>query len=98
MVDPDDFLAYGYRCGMKNNVEGWCNPAFDAALEDALAGDGPAARASRYDEPGRIILDELPRIPLAFPDLLAAATNRLRGFRIRPNGSLLGLREAWLAD
>jgi peptide/nickel transport system substrate-binding protein len=98
MVDPDDFLAYGYRCGMKNNVEGWCDPAFDRALEAALAAHGPAARAPLYDEPGRIVLEALPRIPLAFGELLTASTDRLRNFRIRPNGSLLGLHEAWLAD
>jgi peptide/nickel transport system substrate-binding protein len=78
----------------------YVNARVDELLAKAAAESGPEAQARRraeYVEAQRILADELPAIPLWFPDNVVVHTRRLQGVVSRGDGSFDFLREAWLS-
>jgi peptide/nickel transport system substrate-binding protein len=79
----------------------YVNARVDALLAKAAAETGPAAevearRRAEYVEVQQILADELPAIPLWFPDNEVVHTRRLQGVVSRGDGNFDFLREAWL--
>lgn len=83
--DPNDFLGVLLRSSSSNDYGRWSNPAFDAAIDDALGATDPAAARSAYDRAEAIVRSDVPVVPLSYgtgwalsrTGLLGAAENGL---------------------
>jgi peptide/nickel transport system substrate-binding protein len=79
----------------------YVNAQVDALLAKAAAESGPEAegrRLTEYVEVQQILAEELPTIPLWFPDNVVVHTRRLQGVVSRGDGNFDFLREAWLRN
>jgi peptide/nickel transport system substrate-binding protein len=79
----------------------YVNERVDALLTKAAAESGTAdevqsRRRAEYLEVQQILADELPTIPLWFPDNEVVHTRRLQGVVSRGDGNFDYLRESWL--
>jgi peptide/nickel transport system substrate-binding protein len=77
----------------------YVNARVDALLAKAAAESGPEAegrRLTEYVEVQQILAEELPTIPLWFPDNVVVHTRRLQGVVSRGDGNFDFLRDAWL--
>jgi peptide/nickel transport system substrate-binding protein len=100
--DPDIF-RYMYSSGSfppKGANRGhYVNPQVDALLAKAAQETGPAAevlarRRAEYIEVEQILAEEMPSVPLWYPDSEVVHTTRLEGVRARGDGSFDFLRDA----
>lgn len=88
--DPDSFFRPLLSCAAINsqtNLAHWCNHAFDAVLQKALASQQLAARIDAYDEAQQILARELPVLPLASSLRLQAYRYDIKGLVLSPFGS-----------
>jgi peptide/nickel transport system substrate-binding protein len=99
--DPDIF-RYMYSSGSfppKGANRGhYVNAQVDALLAKAAEERGPAAevearRRAEYIEVEQILADEMPSVPLWYPDSEVVHTTRLEGIRARGDGSFDFLRD-----
>jgi len=95
--DPDIF-RYAYGSGSfppKGGNRGrYSNPRVDALLADAAASEDRAVRKADYVEVQRILADELPSIPMWYPNNEVVHTRRITNVRPRASGNFDFLREA----
>jgi len=54
--DPHNFMNL-FKCRSGNNHTGWCNPRYDAAVDEAAHTSDPAQRKRLYDEAQRILTE-----------------------------------------
>jgi peptide/nickel transport system substrate-binding protein len=97
--DPDIF-RYAYGSGSfppKGGNRGrYSNARVDALLRDAAASSDRMVRKKDYVEVQQILAEELPGIPLWYPNNEVVHTRRVDGVRPRGAGSFDFLREAWV--
>ncbi|MEZ4398840.1 MAG: peptide ABC transporter substrate-binding protein [Kofleriaceae bacterium] len=62
--DPEVEFVRVWRCGAPNNRPGWCNPRFDALLDEAATMTDPDARLAKVRAAEAILVDEAPIIPM----------------------------------
>jgi peptide/nickel transport system substrate-binding protein len=79
----------------------YTNPQVDALLVKAAQETGPpleveARRRAEYVEVEQILADEMPSVPLWYPDSEVVNTTRLEGVRARGDGNFDLLRDARL--
>jgi len=86
--DPMNFLDELFSSGSRFNPVGWSDPAFDAAMERAMALANPTERAAVYKEAEGIVMNDLPVIPLVVPDYVALRSNALSDRFITPFGGM----------
>jgi peptide/nickel transport system substrate-binding protein len=95
--DPDIF-RYAYGSGSfppKGGNRGrYSNPRVDALLAEASASSDRAVRKKDYVEVQQILAEELPGIPLWYPNNEVVHTRRIVDVRPRPSGNFDFLREA----
>src|SRR5271170_4108444 len=95
--DPDIF-RYAYGSGSfppKGGNRGrYSNPRVDALLAEASASSDRAVRKKDYVEVQQILAEELPGIPLWYPNNEVVHTRRIVNVRPRPSGNFDFLREA----
>jgi len=95
--DPDIF-RYAYGSGSfppKGGNRGrYSNPRLDALLAEAAASSDRAVRKKDYVEVQQILAEELPGIPLWYPNNEVVHTRRIVNVRPRPSGNFDFLREA----
>jgi peptide/nickel transport system substrate-binding protein len=95
--DPDIF-RYAYGSGSfppKGGNRGrYSNPRVDALLTEASASSDRAVRKKDYVEVQRILAEELPGIPLWYPNNELVHTRRIVNLRPRASGNFDFLREA----
>ena len=95
--DPDIFhYAYGSdRMPPKGANRGrYSNPRVDALLAEASASSDRAVRKKDYVEVQRILAEELPGIPLWYPNNELVHTRRIVNVRPRASGTFDFLRDA----
>jgi peptide/nickel transport system substrate-binding protein len=95
--DPDIFrYAYGSdRMPPKGGNRGrYSNPRMDALLAEAAASSDRAVRKADYVEVQKILAEELPGIPLWYPNNEVVHTRRIVNVRPRASGNFDFLREA----
>jgi len=95
--DPDIFhYAYGSdRMPPKGANRGrYSNPRMDALLAEASASPDRAVRKKDYVEVQQILAEDLPGIPLWYPNNELVHTRRVVNVRPRPSGTFDFLREA----
>ena len=95
--DPDIF-RYAYASGSfppKGGNRGrYSNPRLDALLAEASASQDRAVRKKDYVEVQQILAEELPSIPLWYPNNEVVHTRRIVNVRPRPSGNFDFLQEA----
>jgi peptide/nickel transport system substrate-binding protein len=95
--DPDIF-RYAYGSGSfppKGGNRGrYSNPRVDALVAEASASSDRAVRKKDYVEVQRILAEELPGIPLWYPNNELVHTRRIVSVRPRASGNFDFLREA----
>jgi peptide/nickel transport system substrate-binding protein len=97
--DPDIF-RYAYDSASfppKGGNRGrYANPQLDALLLQASAESGQQKRRALYVEVQRILAEDMPGIPLWYPNNEVIHTRRLQGVVPRASGDYDFLRTAWL--
>jgi peptide/nickel transport system substrate-binding protein len=97
--DPDIF-RYAYATDSfppKGGNRGrYSNPRVDALLAEAAASSDRAVRKADYLEVQQILAEDLPGIPLWYPNNEVVHTRRVEGIRARGAGSFDFLRDAWI--
>ncbi len=97
--DPDIF-RYAYGSGSfppKGGNRGrYSNPQVDALLADAAGSTVRAVRKADYVKVQKILAEELPGIPLWYPNNEVIHTRHVQGVVARGAGSFDFLREAWV--
>jgi peptide/nickel transport system substrate-binding protein len=95
--DPDIF-RYAYGSGSfppKGGNRGrYSNPRLDALLAEASASQDRMVRKMDYVEVQQILAEELPSIPLWYPNNEVVHTRRIVNVRPRPSGNFDFLQEA----
>ncbi|GGA57562.1 diguanylate phosphodiesterase [Edaphobacter acidisoli] len=97
--DPDIFrYAYSSRSFPPSgaNRGHYVNPRVDSLLIAAAAEPNQVARRTNYVEVQKILSDELPSIPLWYPNNEVVHTRRIEGVRTNTSGTFDFLREAWV--
>ncbi|MFN8518363.1 MAG: peptide ABC transporter substrate-binding protein [Chloroflexota bacterium] len=92
---PHDFLGLLLETGSANNVGGWSDADFDAALDAAASTDDPAAQIAAYEEAQRIVADQVPVIPLEYTEDWALSRDGLLGARDAGMGIIRYAGLAW---
>src|SRR5690606_5267434 len=64
-ADPSTFLNL-WTTGDSNNHTGWSNPEYDRLIRESASLSNPEERYARFAEAERILLDELPVLPLCW--------------------------------
>jgi peptide/nickel transport system substrate-binding protein len=97
--DPDIF-RYAYASGSfpprGGNRGRYSNARVDALLAEAAGSSDRVVRKKDYLEVQQILADELPSIPLWYPNNEVVHTRRVEGVQPRGAGSFDFLREAWV--
>jgi peptide/nickel transport system substrate-binding protein len=97
--DPDIF-RYAYGAGSfppKGGNRGrYSNSRLDALLAEAAGSTDRALRKADYIEVQKILAEDLPGIPLWYPNNEVIHTRRVQGVVARGAGSFDFLREAWV--
>lgn len=82
--DPAGFLRADYTCEGEYNLSQFCDPAVDAALEEAVANDDPEARYRVYAEIAQQLQADAVDVFLYNPQELAGINAGIQNFRIHP--------------
>jgi dipeptide transport system substrate-binding protein len=86
--DPDNFFATLFSCSAigVSNYSSWCNPDFEAAIQDAKKVTDQAARAALYTKAQEIFKAEEPALTLAHSKVFMPMRKRVTGFTMDPLG------------
>jgi len=85
--DPDNFLTPMLSCEAAKNGENyarWCNPRFQALIDQARAKTEPAARAALYEQALALFAQDLPWLSRAHPKLFTVIRTNVEGYTISP--------------
>lgn len=97
--DPDIYysiLHSGMQPPQGNNRGGYRNPRVDALTERGRTIGDIEERRRIYSRIQKIAARDLPFIPLWWEKNVIVKDRRLEGFRPRPDGDLIGLKDAYL--
>jgi peptide/nickel transport system substrate-binding protein len=97
--DPDIFrYAYGSDSfpPKGGNRGRYSNPQLDALLKAAAAERDQSKRREEYVAVQKILAEDLPGIPLWYPNNEVIHTRRIEGVKLRVSGNFDFLREAWV--
>ena len=86
-ADPDNFLTPNLSCAAVaggGNKARWCHAEFDQTIEAAARTNDMAKRQALYLKAQRIVYDEVPVIPLAYPATTTVVDKRVQGFLPSP--------------
>ncbi len=86
LPDPDSFLASLFLSGGAYNMFSYSNPQVDSLLAAGSRARGSVDRADLYRRAERIILDDVPVIPLYNIENTFAVRSEVRGLSITPFG------------
>jgi oligopeptide transport system substrate-binding protein len=75
----ENFLSPMYRTGASSNDSGYSNPAVDALLARADAAPSTDAGNALYQEAERLIISDMPAVPVYYQSLQAGWSDRLQG-------------------
>jgi oligopeptide transport system substrate-binding protein len=69
--DPQDWLGANFGCKGSNNKYGYCNATFDQLVDRADTSTDQDGRLALYAEAQRILVDDLPVVPLYYQGQVA---------------------------
>jgi oligopeptide transport system substrate-binding protein len=82
-VDPHVFLDL-WQTGGGNNDTGWSNPRYDALLASALDAPNDEARFKIYNQMEKILIDEMPILPIYHYTNSKLISPKVRHYKITP--------------
>jgi oligopeptide transport system substrate-binding protein len=82
-VDPHAFLDL-WETGGGNNNTNWGNPEYDRLLRSALSAPNDAARYEIYQQMEKILVDEMPIMPIFFYTKTRLISPKVKNYRITP--------------
>lgn len=85
-VEPSSMLN-SFRCQDPQNESGYCNPAFDGLLQQASDTLDGSTRTGLYRQAERLLMDEMPAIPMYHYNQMRLVDPTLRGL---PSQNLKG--------
>ncbi len=94
--DPDGLFTYLFHSKSKANTSHYLNPEVDALLDKARSLQDEAERARLYREAQRLMVHDLPYIPLFFSVEYAAMRDNVHGFEWIPD-EIPRFRSVWKA-
>lgn len=86
-ADPDNFLTPNLSCAAVaggGNKARWCHAEFDKTIEAAARHTEASKREPLYKTAQRIVYDEIPVIPLAYPETTTVVDKRVQGYLPSP--------------
>ena len=86
--DPDNFLAVLLGCdgvGGSNRAQ-WCDPAFEAVIQQAKTESDPEARTRLYEAAQMIVKNQAPWATIAHSVVYKPVRKEVKDFRIDPFG------------
>ena len=98
VADPIAFLTADYTCDGGYNLSKFCDPAVDAALEQARSTADPAARYEIYANIAAGLQDEAVTAFLVHVRHIEAVGEQVRSYRIHPLGHYVLVPELALAE
>lgn len=84
--DPDAYLAPLFLSDSPDNVTGYNNPFVDLFIADARTGD-PATRDQRYHDVERLVMSNVPIVPLAELQTRIIVSSDVEGYEGRLDGT-----------
>lgn len=88
--DPDNFLHVLLGCTAArpggNNIAKWCDPEYDALVNEAKSISDRQRREALYRQAQVIAHDQAPWVPLAHSVVFMAARQNVTGFKMDPLG------------
>ena len=86
--DPDNFLFPNWEDSTTGFSFGWKNEEFANLLKQAQQEPDRAQRVQLYQKAQKIFFDELPGMPLFSGMYIAAVSNKVLDFAMRPDGEI----------
>jgi dipeptide transport system substrate-binding protein len=88
--DPDNFLNVLLGCTAArpggNNIARWCDPAYDALVNEAKRVNARKRREELYRQAQVIFHEQVPWVPLAHSVVMMATRANVTGFKMDPLG------------
>lgn len=92
--DPDEYFYRTFRTGGSTNVFKYSNPEIDQLLDKARTLQDQAARKTAYDQVQKVLACTGPVAHLTYGTLFSAMRDKLQGYEVMPNRSLVTLKNA----
>ncbi|MGE3853677.1 MAG: peptide ABC transporter substrate-binding protein [Planctomycetota bacterium] len=87
-TEPDTFLDI-FQTAAGNNDTAWSNPAYDSLLAQARKESDRSKRMALYEQAEKILLDDMPIMPLGFYTNPRLVSPRVVGYKAHPRGVVL---------
>jgi peptide/nickel transport system substrate-binding protein len=92
--DPDEYFYRTFRTGGSTNVFKYSDAEIDQLLDSARTLQDQAARKTAYDQVQKKLACSGPVAHLTYGTLFSAMRDKLQGYEVMPNRSLVTLRNA----
>jgi peptide/nickel transport system substrate-binding protein len=92
--DPDEYFYRTFRTGGSTNVFKYSNPEIDQLLDKARTLQDQGGRKTAYDQVQKTLACSGPVAHLTYGTLFSAMRDKLQGYDVMPNRSLVTLKNA----
>jgi peptide/nickel transport system substrate-binding protein len=93
-ADPDEYFYRTFRTGGSTNVFKYSDQEIDQLLDSARTQQDQTARKAAYDKVQRKLACSGPAVHVSYGTLFSAMRDKLQGYEVMPNRSLMSLGKA----
>jgi peptide/nickel transport system substrate-binding protein len=93
-ADPDEYFYRTFRTGGSTNVFKYSDQEIDQLLDSARTQQDQAVRKAAYDKVQRKLACSGPAVHVSYGTLFSAMRDKLQGYEVMPNRSLMSLGKA----
>lgn len=95
-VDPDEWTWNLFHTKGKYNQQGYSNARVDELLDEGRRMSDREKRKAIYREAQQIIASDAPMVFLYVNDQTSAWRKNVKGYKVHPTATTLGLRDTWI--